>query len=163
MSLLLPETGLLFWMTISFGIVLLVLIRYGFPVILGAVEKRRAYIADSLAKAKQAEEHLASLNEQAEAILAKAEKERGVILEKGQKTAAGILQAAQQKAEEQSRARAARAEEEAAQLKRDAMDEVMGQIAGLSVKIAGKVLEEDLKEPGRQKKLIDKLLKEEKL
>ena len=34
MSLLLPETGLLFWMLLSFGIVAFILVKFGFPVIM---------------------------------------------------------------------------------------------------------------------------------
>ena len=33
MSLLLPDSGLLFWMFLSFGIVFVILAKYGFPVI----------------------------------------------------------------------------------------------------------------------------------
>ena len=32
MSLLLPDSGLLFWMLLSFGVVFVVLAKYGFPV-----------------------------------------------------------------------------------------------------------------------------------
>ena len=33
MSLLTPDSGLLFWMIVSFGIVFVILSKYGFPVI----------------------------------------------------------------------------------------------------------------------------------
>ena len=38
MSLLLPDSGLLFWMLLSFGVVFVVLAKYGFPVITKMVE-----------------------------------------------------------------------------------------------------------------------------
>ena len=41
MSLLLPDSGLLFWMLLSFGVVFVVLAKYGFPVITKMVEGRR--------------------------------------------------------------------------------------------------------------------------
>ena len=37
MSLLLPDSGLLFWMFLSFGIVFVILAKYGFPVIIKMV------------------------------------------------------------------------------------------------------------------------------
>ena len=40
MSLLLPDSGLLFWMLLSFGVVFVVLAKYGFPVITKMVEAR---------------------------------------------------------------------------------------------------------------------------
>ena len=43
MSLLLPDSGLLFWMLLSFGVVFVVLAKYGFPVITKMVEGRRTY------------------------------------------------------------------------------------------------------------------------
>ena len=53
MSLLLPESGLLFWMLLSFGVVFAVLAKYGFPVITKMVEERKAYIDHSLEVAVQ--------------------------------------------------------------------------------------------------------------
>ena len=47
MSLLTPDSGLLFWMIVSFGIVFAILSKYGFPVIIKAVEQRKAYIDNS--------------------------------------------------------------------------------------------------------------------
>ena len=42
MSLLTPDSGLLFWMLLSFGIVLVILSKFGFPVIVKAIEERKA-------------------------------------------------------------------------------------------------------------------------
>jgi len=54
MALLTPDSGLLFWMLISFGIVVFVLAKYGFPIILKMVEDRKAYIEESLLMAEKA-------------------------------------------------------------------------------------------------------------
>ena len=48
MSLLLPDSGLLFWMLLSFGIVFVVLAKYGFPIIVKMVDGRKTYIDQSL-------------------------------------------------------------------------------------------------------------------
>ena len=48
MSLLVPDSGLLFWMLLSFGIVFFVLAKYGFPVIVKMVNERKEYIDRSL-------------------------------------------------------------------------------------------------------------------
>ena len=55
MDLMLPDSGLLFWMTIIFVIVFLILAKFGFPVITGMVEKRTKRIDDALAAARKAE------------------------------------------------------------------------------------------------------------
>ena len=61
MSLLTPDAGLLFWMILSFGIVFVILSKYGFPVIIKAVEQRKEYIDHSLESARQANEQLAGI------------------------------------------------------------------------------------------------------
>ena len=58
MSLLLPDSGLLFWMFLSFGIVFVILAKYGFPVIIKMVEGRKTYIAQSLEVAREANDKI---------------------------------------------------------------------------------------------------------
>ncbi len=50
MDLLIPNSGLLFWMTIVFLIVAFIVIKFGFPAIINMVNERKAYIDDSSAK-----------------------------------------------------------------------------------------------------------------
>ena len=52
MSLLLPDGGLLFWMTLVFLVVFFILWRWGFPSIIKMVNERKEYIDESLAKAE---------------------------------------------------------------------------------------------------------------
>ena len=80
MSLLTPEPGLLFWMLISFGITVFLLVKFGFPMILKSVEKRKNYIEESLLAARKAHEELAGIKETSEAILAQTRKEQADIL-----------------------------------------------------------------------------------
>ena len=54
MSLLVPDSGLLFWMVLSFGIVFFVLAKFGFPIITKMVDERKQYIDHSLIVAKEA-------------------------------------------------------------------------------------------------------------
>ena len=68
MSLLTPDSGLLFWMIVSFGIVFVILSKYGFPVIVKAIEQRKAYIDNSLETARQANERLAHIQAEGESI-----------------------------------------------------------------------------------------------
>ena len=70
MSLLTPDSGLLFWMIVSFGIVFVILSKYGFPVIVKAIEQRKAYIDNSLETARQANERLAHIQAEGEKMLA---------------------------------------------------------------------------------------------
>ena len=80
MSLLTPDSGLLFWMIVSFGIVFVILSKYGFPVIIKAVEQRKAYIDNSLETARQANEQLANIQAEGARILAEAKEKQNAIL-----------------------------------------------------------------------------------
>ena len=66
MNLMLPDSGLLFWMTIIFAIVFFILAKFGFPIITGMVEKRNKRIDDALEAARTAEEALARLSQEQE-------------------------------------------------------------------------------------------------
>ena len=76
MSLLTPDSGLVFWMLLSFGIVVGILCKYGFPVILQAVETRKNYIAQSLEAAREAQVQREQLQATEAALLAQAKEQR---------------------------------------------------------------------------------------
>jgi len=161
MSLLVPDMGLLFWMTLSFGIVFFILAKYAFPVISKSIEKRNEYIHNSLQAARQAEEQLATLNQQAEAIMEKAREEQKAILNEAIETKKRIEAEAREIAETEARLRIEKATQEIEDAKRRALGEIKDQIVNISVKIAGKVVNEELTSDKKQKDLIDRLLKEE--
>ena len=80
MSLLLPDSGLLFWMFVAFGIVFVILAKYGFPIIIRMVEDRKVYIDQSLEVAREANAQLSKLKQEGDALVAAANKEQGRIL-----------------------------------------------------------------------------------
>ena len=69
MSLLLPDTGLLFWMLLAFGVVFFVLYKYGFPIITSMIDARKQYIDDALKGAKEANEKIANIEQQCNGLL----------------------------------------------------------------------------------------------
>ena len=98
MSLLVPDSGLLFWMLLSFGIVFFVLAKYGFPVIIKMVNERKEYIDRSLVVAKEANEQLANLKAEGETIMAKAHEEQARILNEAAATRDRIIKEAKEQA-----------------------------------------------------------------
>ena len=101
MSLLLPETGLLFWMLLSFGIVVFILGKFAFPVILNMIDKREKYVSDSLNAAEEAKVRLETLEEKAKDILSNAQNEQLQLLkEAGRMKEEIIAQAKVQAAQE---------------------------------------------------------------
>lgn len=157
MSLLIPESGLLFWMLLSFGIVFFVLAKYGFPVIVKMVEDRKSYIDDSLDAAKKAEEKMLQIQEHCETLLAEASKEQSVMLQEAAAAADGIVKAAQQKAKEEGERLMEEARKEIMKEREEALLEVRAHLAMLSVAVAEKILRTDLQRE-QQSQLVDRLI-----
>ena len=158
MDLLIPSTGLLFWMTITFLVVFFLLWKFGFPVITGMVAERKAFIDESLRKAHEANERLANIQKEGESILQEAREKQAQILKEAAETRDAIVEKAQEKA----RAEGARLLDDAKaaieQEKKAAIADIRKQVATLSVEIAEKVLRQNLQGDRAQMDLIDRML-----
>ena len=122
MSFLLPESGLLFWMLIAFGVVFFILYKYGFPVITSMIDERKKFIDDALHNAKLANEKLAGIEEQSRQILEKANAEQVKILREAVVVRDNIIKEAHEKAEAESARIVATAREQLRQEKDEALD-----------------------------------------
>ena len=158
MSLITPDFGLFFWMTVVFLVVLFILWKWGFPVIVKMVDERKAFIDESLRKAHEANERLANIQKEGESILQEAREKQAQILKEAAETRDAIVEKAQDKA----RAEGARLLDEARtaieQEKKAAIADIRQQVATLSVEIAEKVLRQSLKDDKAQMDLIDRML-----
>ena len=158
MNLMLPDTGLLFWMTIIFGLVLFVLAKFGFPLITGMVDKRNKRINDSLEAARTAEEAIAHLKEEQERIIAETRAEQNKLMQEAAAERDRMIAQAQ----DQARAEAQKILDEAKvridHEKEDAMKELRNEVAKMSLAIAEKVVRRDLASDTAQKDLVDKLV-----
>ena len=103
MSLLMPETGLLFWMLLAFGIVFLILAKFGWPVITGMVEKRTSFINESVKSAEEANKQLENIKIETAAIIAKAHEEEVKILKEAAEMRKQIIQDAKNAASEEAK------------------------------------------------------------
>ena len=160
MSLITPDFGLFFWMAVVFFIVLLILWKYGFPVIIKMVNNRKAYIDESLRKAHEANEKLANIQKEGESILLEAREKQALILKEAAQTRDQIVDSARSKARDEGDRMLAEAKAEIEAEKQNAIRDIKSQVAELSVNIAGKILKQKLSTDGAQMELIDKLLSE---
>jgi F-type H+-transporting ATPase subunit b len=160
MNLMLPDSGLLFWMTIIFAIVFFLLAKFGFPVITGMVEKRTRRIDEAIGAAREAEERLKGLSAEQERLIAEARAEQARIL---QETAAERDRMLVQ-AQEQAREEAGRIMEETkariAEEKEAALRDVRREVARLSVAVAEKIIRKELSDDRSQMELIDRIIEE---
>lgn len=158
MSLLTPDTGLLFWMILSFGIVLVILSKYGFPVIVKAVEQRKEYIENSLETARKANEQLSNIREEGEKILAEAKEQQNAILKASLAEKELIIGEARRKAEAEAHLQLEEATRKIREEKEKAIREVRSEIADLSVEIAEKILKGKISRDPEQEVIINRLL-----
>jgi F-type H+-transporting ATPase subunit b len=158
MNLLLPESGLLFWMTIIFAIVFILLAKFGFPIITGMVEKRNQRINDSLEAARVAEEAIAHLTQEKERILEETREEQSRLMREAAAERERVLEQTQIQAREEAdkilQAATARIQEE----KEAAMKELRNEVAVISLAIAEKVLRKELSSDNGQTELINRLV-----
>ncbi len=147
-------------MAVVFFIVLLILWKYGFPVIIKMVNNRKAYIDESLRKAHEANEKLANIQKEGESILQEAREKQALILKEAAQTRDQIVDSARSKARDEGDRMLAEAKAEIEAEKQNAIRDIKSQVAELSVNIAGKILKQKLSTDGAQMELIDKLLSE---
>jgi F-type H+-transporting ATPase subunit b len=160
MSLLLPDSGLLFWMSLSFGIVAFILVKYGFPIIIKMVESRKTYIDESLLIAKQAYEQMAVVKAQGETIVDNARKEQVKIMNEAAQTRDLLVKEAKEKAALEAVKLVEEARKQILIEKEDAIRDIRRQVAELSVDIAEKVLRGQLEKKDEQMDMINRLLDE---
>lgn len=160
MNLLLPDSGLIFWMTIIFAIVFFVLAKFGFPMITGMVEKRKTRIEEAIEAARKAEDAIAHLNQEQERLIAQTREQQAQL----KKDAAAERDRVIALAREQARVEAQKIMDEAkariAEEKEDALRDMRREVSVLSLAIAEQILRKELKSDKSQKELVDKLVDE---
>lgn len=160
MDLLIPESGLLFWMTLVFVIVFLILWKWGFPAIVKMVNDRKNFIDESLRKAHEANERLANIQKEGESLLQQAREKQAEILREAATTRDAIVGQAQEKAKDEGARLLNEAKAEIEAEKQNAIRDIRSQVAELSVQIAEKILREKLSKDSAQMDMIDRLLDE---
>jgi len=159
-SLLTPDPGLVFWMTIAFGIVLFILGKFAFPVILDKIDSRKKFIDESLDAAKQANEKLEHTHERNKKLLEGAKREKEQLLREAAKQRTLILEKANKEAIEETKHLIENARKQITQEREEAINAIRREIALISVDIAEKVLRDNLKDKESQMSMIERLVDE---
>ena len=160
MQLITPDTGLLFWMVVIFGLVFFLLWKFGFPIITSMVEKRNTTIEKSLRDAHEIEARMSQMVEEHSRMLEEARKEQAQILREATDARNKIIAAAKDEAREEAGKILAEARTEIAAEKEAALRDVRKEVAVLSVSIAEKILRKELSEDRKQQEYIDRMVDE---
>ena len=160
MSLVTPDFGLLFWMTLIFAIVFFVLAKWGFPAITGMVDKRADRIEESIEKARKAEQMLDEMTEKHSKMLDETRAEQARILKEAAQARDAIVGQAKQQAQEETAKMLEHARTQIAAEKESALMDIRSQVAAMSVDVAEKILREKLSDSKTQLDLINRMVDE---
>ena len=144
MKLVSPEIGLIFWMTLCFVLLILLLKKYAWKPILKALDEREKSIESALSQAQEARSKIEDLQKDQEQIIREAKKERELILNEAKKLAEEYRSQQQKIVNEEMAQKMARVKESIEMEKRAAINELKESVATLSVEIAEGILEKKL-------------------
>lgn len=155
--------GLFVWQSLLFIGLLLLLGKFAWKPILSAVEERENTIKDALSSAEKAKEEMQAVQADNKRILQEARAEKEALLADAKKTATDMVNQAKDNAQAEAEKIMQQAQEAIQAEKEEALKELKTQVAGLSLDIAKKVLEEELTDQKKQTALVEKLLKASKI
>ena len=163
MELVNPGIGLIFWMTLAFGIVLWILAKYAWKPILKSLKDREDSIDQALHEADKARQEMKALKFSNEELLVEAKEERDKLFKQAREIKEKLIEDARLKANEESNRIIESARETIENEKMAAMIDLKNQIAKLSVEIAEKLLGRELDDEVKQKDYVDQLIKKANL
>jgi len=158
MELVTPGLGLIFWKTLSFIIVLVILRKYAWQPILKGLEDREREISESLKNAEYIRKEMARLEEVKSQKTQEAEKLRLEVIARARSEAGQIIHLARDKATQDADLMLKTAQSNVEFFKNSVLVQLKSQIASLSLDIAEKVLNDELKDKETSKGLVKQLL-----
>ena len=160
MGLLTPDPGLVFWSFITFVILVFLLKKYAWKPILHALKIREETIEYALGAAEKARTEVKNLEVTKAQMIEEAKKERDGLIKEARELKQNILKEAKSKAQTEADKIIESARLQILREKEEAILEFKQKVAELSVDIAGKILEQELKTTDKQKAVIDRYLQE---
>ena len=163
MDLVTPDVGLLFWTLVSFIILYLILRKFAWGPILGAVQEREESIKAALDAADNAKKEMENLKADNEKILNEAKIERETMLKEAREMKSKLISDAEDEAKIKAKKMVEAAKTAIQNEKNSAMNELKNTVVDLSVGIAEKLISEELADKDKQLKMIEEILDGSKL
>ncbi|WP_223559357.1 F0F1 ATP synthase subunit B [Chryseobacterium lathyri] len=163
MGIIEPGIGLLFWMTLTFVILLFLLAKYAWKPIVNAVNDRETSIVDALNQATLARKEMETLKEDNQRIIREAKVERDAILKEAREIKDRIVGEAKDAAKNEGDKMIEAAKQTINAEKNAAMADIKTQIGALSVNIAESILKQKLDNNEAQNELVQNYLNKSNL
>jgi F-type H+-transporting ATPase subunit b len=146
--------GLVFWTSLIFGIVGIILYQFAWGPVLQALQDREAAITGRIEEAKQKLADAERLKAEYEARLEIARQEADAIIKEGEADKQRIISEAHGKATKEASDVRGRADRDIVLAKNKALSEIKDQASSLGLAIAERVLQAEI-DPSRHQKIID--------
>jgi F-type H+-transporting ATPase subunit b len=161
--LVLPDIGLVFWNTIAFLVLLIVLGKFAWKPMLKAIAERESGIEEALLRADKMKAEIAAMQNENEALLAKAREERAGMIKDAKETADKMVSEAKDKAKQEYERIISDAQLAITQQKNAALTQVKNQVGTLVVEVAEKILRKELSNKAEQESYIKQIAEGVKL
>jgi F-type H+-transporting ATPase subunit b len=144
MNLLRVDPGLVIWLWVTFGIVLVVLRFTAWDAIMGALDKRSSKIVTGLADAEAASAKAAAMLKEYEARIAEGKLEAARIVEQARTEASAAKERMARETQEEILEEKRKARLEIEKAREDAMLSVQGEIGSLALLLASSILKREV-------------------
>jgi F-type H+-transporting ATPase subunit b len=159
-SVMQPDPGLIFWTTLIFLLVWIVLGRMAFRPIQNALKKRDGDIQNALDEAKRAREEIGQMKSQNEQLLKEAQEQRTAILKEAQAMKDSIIGKAKEDAKTQVQAMIAEAKTDVEHMREELRISIKNEVGQMALDIAEKLIRKELKSSADNQALTKQLVEE---
>ena len=161
--LVLPDIGLVFWNTIAFVVLLVILGKFAWKPILKAVKTREDNIDNAISQAAKVQAEMAQLKNDNEALLTKAREERATMLKEAKDIKDKMISDAKDLAKAEANKIIVDAQAAINHQKMAALTDIKNQVGNLVIEVSEKVLRKELSNKAEQENFIKQLAGEVKL
>lgn len=155
-----PSVGLIFWTSIVFILLLVILTKLAWKPILSAIKSREQKIESALQEAEKARQEMQKLKADNEKLLQQARLEYDNIIKEAREVKEKIISQAKADAQKEAQKILQSAQDSINAQKAAAIAELKQQVATLSIEIATKILKKELSNADVQKQLAKQMLEE---
>ncbi len=160
MELFTPDFGLIFWMFVAVGILLLVLYKWGWPMIVKQIDSRADLIDKGVEYAQNAKEQLEHAKEQSDKYLAEARAQQADMLREADRMKTQIIDEARAAAQVEAQKVMDAAKVSIEQERKEAELQFRNEVSSFALDIASKVVRNQLSDEKAQTNLVNTLLDE---
>ena len=163
MNLVTPDFGLIFWTSIVFIILLLILKKFAWKPIIENVDARNTKIKNALMSAEEAEKRMINLHSKNDEIIKKTLLERDNLIKEAKEISNKIISDAKNEGNKKKEQIIKNANEKIKNDEAALKADFNNQVGMLSIEIAKKILSKELSEQNTHQNLITDMIKNMKI